>query len=54
MPTIHTSAVWVCQPASHPGANFVYVPAAPAFGSPQSVAEEAPALPALGNSVKVA
>ena len=27
--------------------NFGYVPAAPAFGSPQSVAVETPALPAL-------
>ena len=42
-------------PASIPSGNeFRVVPAAPVFGSPQSIAEETPALPPLGNSVKAA
>src|SRR5204863_5728678 len=42
MPTIQTSLVCVCMPASNPGANLVNVPCAPLSGSPQSRAIDEP------------
>src|SRR5436305_7918520 len=42
MPTIQTSLVCVCIPASNPGANLVNVPCAPLSGSPQIRAMDGP------------